>query len=256
MKKRIPNALLFIFIIIKSNHCLAWGKQGHELVAEIAKAMVNKPVLDSVNKYLDAMTWEKAAVWMDDMRSDHEYDYMKPMHYMNIEKDKTYVKTDQVNIINEIELVISELKKHNKLPRETINKNLKMLFHLIGDIHMPLHVGYGEDKGGNSVTVDFFGKSTNLHRVWDTEIIERNKKTQDEIKELFKGLSKAEISKREKTDIISWINEGRALLPSVYGFQNEEITDDYINKNTPVIENQILNAGIRLAGILNEVFQK
>ena len=50
--------------------------------------------------------------------------------------------------------------------------DLLELFHLIGDLHQPLHVGFGEDKGGNTFEVQFNDKGSNLHKVWDSEIIE------------------------------------------------------------------------------------
>jgi len=146
MKKSIFTVTVLASFITKG-YC--WGHTGHEMVGLIAKAYTSKTAQDSVNKYLDGLTWEKEATWMDDVRSNHFYDYMKSMHYMNVEKDKTYVKTTEVNVINELEMVISELKDRSKLSKEAISKDLKILFHLMGDLHMPLHVGYGVDKGGN-----------------------------------------------------------------------------------------------------------
>jgi hypothetical protein len=71
---------------------------------------------------------------MDDVRSEHKYDFMKPMHYMNVEKDKTYVKTPEVNMINKLEIVIAELKDRRKLSKEGIIKDLRILFHLVEGI--------------------------------------------------------------------------------------------------------------------------
>ena len=47
-----------------------------------------------------------------------------------------------------------------------------MLIHLIGDMHCPMHAGRKQDRGGNGTTVKFFGKKSNLHSVWDSDLLE------------------------------------------------------------------------------------
>ena len=64
--------------------------------------------------------------------------------------------------------------KDKNLPLEKQQYNLKMLVHLIGDLHQPLHVGGGDDQGGNNIKVDWFGKDSNLHRVWDSDMIDNS----------------------------------------------------------------------------------
>ena len=61
---------------------------------------------------------------------------------------------------------------------------LKYLGHWIGDIHQPLHLGHAEDKGGNDIHVLWQAadgpvspsllnpRETNLHRVWDHEMLD------------------------------------------------------------------------------------
>ena len=52
---------------------------------------------------------------------------------------------------------------------------LRFIAHLVGDIHQPLHVGFAEDRGGNSVEVRFNGRKENLHSLWDTLPIESHR---------------------------------------------------------------------------------
>ena len=52
---------------------------------------------------------------------------------------------------------------------------LKFMVHLIQDLHQPLHVGNGKDRGVHSVKVKWFGEKTNLHSVWDTKLFELQK---------------------------------------------------------------------------------
>src|SRR6185295_18227430 len=115
------------------------------------------------------------------------------------------------------------------------------------------HVGYGIDRGGNSVDVGYIDKMTNLHKVWDTEIIERDKTFKHDLVEMSKTLTGKQIKELQQTGVIVWMQESRALLPAVYDFK-KDIEEDYVAKNLPVMQKQILDAGIRLAGILNSLF--
>jgi hypothetical protein len=253
MKKSF-SVLLFIGFIFNANSSFAWGRIGHKIVAEIAQQNLDKSVNDSVKFYLDTISFEKASTWMDEVRSDHSYDYMKPWHYINIEKDKTYVKSDEKNIVTELEIVIAQLKDRKKKTKEEIATEIKILFHLVGDMEQPLHVGYGEDKGGNSIDVAFLKKKSNLHRVWDSEIIEEKKIALADC--VNQKLTPAEKKTTTEIDPVVWMNDSRSLLANVYSFTNETIDQAYIDKNTPVVEKQILKGGLRLAAVLNEVFKK
>ncbi|HEX7412627.1 MAG TPA: S1/P1 nuclease, partial [Bacteroidia bacterium] len=107
-------------------------------MAEIAKLYLDKGVEEQVQKYLGSTTFEEAAVWMDEIKKDHSYDNMKPWHYINIDKDKTYVKAEEGNVVIELEKSIALLNNKKALKEDEINTNVKILFHLVGDLHMPL----------------------------------------------------------------------------------------------------------------------
>jgi hypothetical protein len=59
----------------------------------------------------------------------------------------------------------------------------------------------------------------------------------------------------EKTDVIKWMNESRALLTEVYKINGGKIDQKYIDANAPVVEAQLIKAGLRLAAILNQYFK-
>lgn len=252
MNKRVFTSII---IVCFSTALFAWGKQGHQMTADIAYMVCKKSIRDSVDKYWNGMKWEDAATWMDEIKSNSSFDYMKPWHYVNVEKDKTYVATQEKNVISELEYIIDQLKSHRRtLGKDGIATDLKILFHLVGDLHQPLHVGYGEDKGGNTIKVDFLGKETNLHKFWDSEIISEMKLTTDKLKELYAGIRPEEIAKLNKVNVIEWMNESRYYLISVYDFKDEKITMPYINTNGVIIARQLISAGVRLSAVLTEIF--
>ncbi|HOU98350.1 MAG TPA: S1/P1 nuclease [Bacteroidales bacterium] len=244
-------SFLFLFTLI-SSLSFGWGEIGHHIIAEIAKAHVNNNIQDSVNKYLGSMSWESAATWMDDMRRNKEYAYFKTWHYINIEKDMPYdsTKTGTDNVYVQLQTAINNLKNKKNLSPEQITYNLKILFHLMGDFHQPLHVGYGVDRGGNEIKVNFMGKYTNLHAIWDTDIIEQATISFENVN----ALSQKKIYKNmEEVNLLKWMTQTRKLLVAVYHFSNP-IESKYIDDSKHIIQHQLLLAGLRLAQILTITF--
>jgi hypothetical protein len=131
------------------------------------------------------------------------------------------------------------------------------LFHLMGDFHQPLHVGYGVDRGGNDIEVKYRFKTynTNLHKVWDFEIIDSQNITLDSCLKQYSTFTKEQIDNIQKINLIEWLNQSRSHLDAIYDFQDGFIDQNYVDKNTILIEDQLLKAGLRLASILRETFK-
>lgn len=252
MKKSI---IIFAIITILTNNLFAWGKRGHEIVAQIANHYLDKSVVKRIQSCLGKMSFEEASVWMDQIKSNRSYDYMKPWHYINIDRDATYVKTKEPNIINALTDAITNLDINSYRTKEVINFNLKLIFHLIGDLHQPLHVGYPDDRGGNYVQVKFLKKKTNLHFVWDESIIQYSNITAEDCIDLAKIMSPEEIKSIQQINPGTWLNESHSCSPQVYAFKNGNLTKSYIKENTPLVKKQLLKAGLRLAAVLNRVFK-
>jgi hypothetical protein len=253
MKK---NLLYFTLVIIFlfPTMTFAWGKEGHALVAKVAFNYLSEKTKARVLAQLNGLTIEEAANWMDDIKKDKSLDYMKPWHYVNFDKNEPVTNENSDNVIFELTKSIQNLS-NNKLTDFQKNQNLLILFHLIGDIHQPLHVGYGEDKGGNDVQIFFNGKGTNLHRLFDYGIIEYKKITLSDVL-LSEKLSKSKIKNISKLNVIGWAKESRSNLDAIYNFSGHKIDEDYVTENEKIIKKQILYAGIRLASILEQTFGK
>ena len=254
MKKHL-FVLLFVVPFMAPVQSFAWGKKGHALVAEVAFSLLDSSTSARVHKCLGSMTIEQAANWMDDIKSDHRNDYMKQWHYVNVEKGKSYEETKEENVINQLTRVINELQHKENMKEEDIKRNTLIIFHLTGDLHQPLHVGYGDDKGGNSVNVKYKKQSTNLHRVWDSEIIESENISLADCLKHLRTFDKEEIASLSAINVEAWMRQPHSQLSGVYNFKDEEIDDTYITRNKKVIEEDILIAGIRLSAILKNVFK-
>ena len=251
--KKILLLALFLILFIPSD-AFAWGQKGHEIVAEIAFKQLDKKTKKLILSYLDGMTIEQAATWMDDIKKDHSYDKLKPLHYVNFEKGEAVKDTCCDNIIQTLNSTIKDLKHYKDFTKEDIKTKICYLFHLIGDLHQPLHVGYGIDKGGNSFQVNFNSKGTNLHGLMDYGIIENNNITlKDCLK--FNKYSTEQIQSLCHGNIVDWAKESRSYLDVVYNTPNK-IEESYVDTNYPIIKSQIHKAGLRLAGILQEAFEE
>lgn len=253
MKKNIVIILLTVLCLLPAK-TLAWGRKGHALVAEVAFNYLDNETKKIVLGYLDGMAIEDAANWMDDIKDDKNYDYMKPYHYTNIDKGQEVVERSGSNILYILNQTIKELQNHKNLTKEEIKTKILIVFHLVGDLHQPLHVGYGSDKGGNTVQINYKGQGTNLHSFWDSGIISDQKVIIEDCLKANK-FTPAEMNNLKTIDVVAWSKESRSLLDTVYNTGGTKIKEDYVISSAKIIESQIQIAGIRLAAILQKSFQ-
>lgn len=251
MKKII---FLISLICLSSTKGFAWGHLGHSLVAEVAFSNLDAKTKQNVLKYLDGMSIEDASNWMDAMRSDKNYNYMKPYHYVNFDKGASVTELSGDNIINVLNKTLKDLDNIKGLSNDEVRTRLFYLFHLIGDLHQPLHVGYKDDKGGNTVQISFFGRGTNLHAMWDTDIIEyKNLTLADELK--LNTFQPSELALIKQINVNEWAKGSRSYLKVAYNLNDGKIGDMYVNSAYPIIQQQILKAGLRLASVLEHYFK-
>jgi hypothetical protein len=234
----------------------AWGAEGHKITADIAQKNLRPGIEATVMTYLDTCSFEEASVWMDDVRGNHSYDYMKTWHYVNIEKDSVYKKSATGDVVSVLDSVIAELKNYKLLTKEAVARDIKIVFHLCGDLAQPLHTGYATDKGGNNIKLTLNGKNTNLHRVWDTDIIVEEKITTDVCTTELAKWGKRQCKKVRRINPKLWMYDSRTYLAQAYDYQGTEITTAYLEKNKPVVIQQLIKGGLRIAEVLNTVFGK
>lgn len=248
-KKIMALAILFAPVF-----AFAWGSQGHQMVAEVARKNLNKGVEAKVQQYLDTVSFAKAATWMDELRDDKTWDFMKPWHYVNINPGKTYQKSPKGDAVAVLDSIISELRNYKNMKAADVQRDLKILFHLCGDITQPLHVGYGTDLGGNKIKVAVGKDTVNLHSFWDSGIIKDQKISLKRCTKIAAGWSKSERMTIGQTDPTLWMYDSRELLVNVYNFTGKTIQPEYLAWNKEVIETQIAKGGLRLAVVLNSIF--
>lgn len=254
MKKLISICLLFPLLIAQA---YAWGQNGHRVVGFVAEKHLSKKAKKKLMRILEENSLAEVSVWMDEIRSDDAYDHTHDWHWVTVPGDMRYEDTEKNpkgDIIMKIEELVEALKAGNLAP-EKEQEYLKYLVHLVGDLHQPLHVGTGEDKGGNDVKVAWFGDRSNLHRVWDSEMIDSKDLSFTEIARFLGEPSKAHIREWQSTGVRDWANESMSYRPQVYDIpENGRMGYRYMYENYDTVEQRLLQAGVRLAGLLNEIY--
>ncbi len=256
MKSAHVIILMFTLLIGKVENSFAWGKTVHELVAEIAFRILDDSTQKIVKQYLGNITIEEAANWMDEQRGNSYYNFMRTWHYVDIDKGQKYVPSAERNALSVLNSAIIELRnaKETGMSKKDIKNRILLIFHLVGDLHQPLHTGYTIDKGGNTIMVNSPFVSGNLHSIWDTQILEYKRINLDTCMNLYTSMPGDEIAEIKKINVLKWMYQSRSNLESVYSFENNFLDKNYIDKNIIIIKKQLVVAGIRLASILQEVF--
>lgn len=237
----------------------SWGQKGHDVTCAIAEKHLSRKARKQISDILDGKSIVYWANWMDNASHTPEYSYTKTWHYKNIDADETYAqaplneKGDVVRAINEQ----IEALKSGKQNREEQALSLKFLVHLMGDLHCPMHMGHKSDLGGNKWQIQYFGRGSNIHSVWDSGLVESaHKWTYTEWVEQIDIFGKEENRRIAAGTPATWGEETYEVCKKVYDATpvGSKLSYDYVSEWSAVAEMQLLRAGLRLAAVLNDIF--
>ena len=258
--KKFTIALLLLFAFNLSFASGGdWGKTGHRATAEIAEKHLTEKAKKAVNELLGGYGLAFVANYADDIKSDPEYREYGPWHYVNIAPETDEYKIEEASedgdLVQAIKKCVAVLKD-KQTSKEQKEFYLKMLVHFVGDLHQPFHTGHAEDKGGNDIQVRWFNDGSNIHRVWDSEMINFYQMSYTELAINTKKLSKSELKSIQKGKLLDWVYESRAMAEELYaGVENgEKLGYSYMYEHMPTVLNQLQKGGIRLAKILNDIY--
>ena len=235
-----------------------WGATGHRAVGEIAEGYLTKKAKKQIEKLLDGESLALVSTHGDDIKSDSKFRKYSVWHYVNMPFGVKYEdaeKNPDGDLVVGIQTCIKVIKDENA-SKEDKAFHLKMLVHLIGDLHQPMHVGLKEDKGGNDFQVQWFRSGTNLHSVWDSKMINHYNMTYTELASNERELSKEQVKKLQEGTIIDWVNETQKYAIEAYGSteKGKNLGYRYMYDNFHIVRSQLQKGGIRLAKVLNDLF--
>ncbi len=255
-----------IVSLLQPKTAYAWGEVGHETIAAIALQHLNPAVKVKVQNLMGNTDFVESALWADKIKYVASWCHTAPYHFADIPENEDYLdtlKSGGRGCSGKPDVVQALLKAESQLADSSNSKAdrfaaLKFMIHFVGDLHQPLHVGRPEDRGGNTISINWFDKKTNLHSVWDTYMIRSVHDSE------FGAMSVPEQAAwyanyidtdrgeaKEAVDPGAWLEDSLLARGSSYSGYDDE--DSYQQKNIKLIERQLKAAGYRLASWLNLV---
>jgi hypothetical protein len=264
---RLLAGLLAALAVAPSVH--AWGRQGHAIVAELAQRRLSPAAEAEVERLLapeHTRSLADVASWPDELRDDPSREALAKatakLHYINFRSDDcTYVPPrdcpgDQC-VVGGLTRYVAVLTDRSQ-PDAARLEALKFVVHFVGDVHQPLHAGYRDDKGGNAYQVQFQGKGTNLHSVWDSGLLGTHGKDRRAYAGELDARAPVALPKPIApldNPYAQWAEQSCAATRDIYP-EGHKIDDAYVAAELPVAESQLRIAGERLAEVLNQALAR
>lgn len=259
-QRSIIIALLFFYLPSQS---FAWGILGHRIVGEIANSYLTSKASKEIKKILGNESIAIASNWADFIKSDSSYKYLNEWHYADFDKglnaEQMYSalpKDTAVDAFTRLNFLITQLK-NKSLPQNEKLLYLRMLIHIVGDIHQPFHVSGNGDRGGNDIKVTWFGQPSNIHRVWDEQLIEGQELSYTEYVKAINFTTKQQQNEWQKSPLTSWFYESYKISEDLHAELKSpdlKLGYQYNFLHIYTVNEQLLKGGVRLAGLLNEIF--
>ncbi len=261
--RRLVVALLAVFAVVTP--AWAWGPLGHSIVAALAQRHLSPAAeaevehllaLDHVTELADVASWPDQI--QDNPADQTLWKQTRRLHYINFRGGPScdYVPPRDCRngecVVAALQHYIAILGDKNQ-PDAVRLQALKFVVHFVGDIHQPLHAGYRDDLGGNKFQVQFEGKGSNLHRVWDSGMLYTT------------GLHWQAYTQKLDAEgplalpppiapldnpYAQWAEESCRITRDIYPSKHK-IGQTYVDAELPVAERRLRIAGRRLAEVLN-----
>jgi S1/P1 Nuclease len=279
--------------VAQTSGALAWGDEGHEVVALVAQSFLEPDVRKRVNALLAAdidnlaaHDIASAATWADKLRDANvngSREKTRQWHFVDIEITAPNFDEACFNhppipagttasdgpaadcVVDKIQEFAAELAN----PATDIEEQvvaLKFVLHFVGDVHQPLHSSDDHDRGGNDKRVSAAGFSAgNLHHFWDTEFVDQLGPDAKTIaSDLIGHITKDQQLQWQSGNPADWAQESFRMakddaygqLPEPNSHGNFRLTDDYVTTAASDVGIQLSKAGVRLAMILNQALHK
>ena len=266
MKRLLSPVLAGLLSSVIATPVMAWGVQGHGLIAEVAQTRLSPQAQRQVNELLALEGHQQLveiASWADQLR-ERDPDLGRRSarwHYINMAEQGLPAgqncQYQAARHCHDRNCVVAAIEDQGKrladttLPPAQRLEALKFVVHFVGDVHQPMHAGYGHDRGGNNLQVQYAGRGSNLHALWDSGMLRsRHWNNADYLQHLL-ALPAPTLNPDQPQQ---WAeNSCRiATADGVYP-QRRQIGKAYVQHHLPRIEQQLRLAGEHLGALLNQL---
>jgi hypothetical protein len=245
----------------------AWGRVGHRVIARLAERHLTDQAKAEIRALLEpGESLADCSTWADEHR--RELPHTAPWHYVDVLLDEPRYDDKFAGdyarkgcIVPKIRELRAVLKDRSR-PVEERRFALRFLVHLVEDLHMPLHVGENHDKGGNDLQVRWFDRGSNLHRVWDSGIIDHAGRGEDgRLADLVAMDTDEARAQAQAGTVEDWATESLQAAREAYQDPKTgqrikpgaQLGDEYQARGLPVAKRRLYHPGVRLASVWNEV---
>lgn len=238
----------------------AYDAMGHRIVADIAYQNLTVKARTQLDRLLGTHGIIYASTWADEVRSDKNYAYSYQWHYQDLDDNMStddltkllaHPKAEGEHLFFALDTLTSRLKK-DKGDVEA----LKFVIHFMGDLHQPMHLGRKNDKGGNSIDFNWFGRKANLHSVWDGAIIESQKMSYSEYSLYLRDKFEPRKAEFLKYDILQSLEAVYAVRNAAYSYDMSDTNNyHYIYFFATKADEMLYRGGIQLARLLNSIYK-
>jgi nuclease S1 len=261
-------ALVTALAVLSTSTATAWGPQGHRVIARVAEERLTPAAKQAIKELLHpGDTLPDVADWAD--RDGHDaVPGSAKWHFINVPiRDAKY----DPRLIRDDDNIVVKIKQYRKVlgdkskPKQDQQRALLFLVHFIEDIHQPLHVGDNNDRGGNDTQIQFFNEGTNLHKLWDSDLIHRiGGNDQAWMARVERDITPETVKEWSKGSVDDWADETFQVAKLAYrplddapkliprGFK---LDDAYLKRAEPMLKQQMARAAVRLANELNAILK-
>jgi hypothetical protein len=260
-------SLLFFFPAL----LYAWGEAGHRIVADVADRHLDDRTREGIRALIEGAPLASVSDWADRVRGERPE--TAHWHFVNIPyKASRYDPKRDCARPNKGDCVVAAIDRFRRIisnrgrPLPERAEALKFVVHLVADLHQPLHAANRKDHGGNDLPVTFFGekfhpneKPWTLHAVWDGGLIERTGLSERAyVDHLQLWLNNQSLFVLQSGTVVDWAMEAhRAAVEVAYRIPgNRKLSKAYFEKSVPAMDALLAKAGVRLARVLNEAFER
>jgi len=264
IKNKIKAGLMIAAMAYFPVKASAWGMIGHRVVGQVADYYLTAKARKGVQKVLGPESMAMAANWPDFIKSDTTFNYLSAWHYVNLpgglDQQGVYqfLNTEKgPNVFNKIPEMVSILKN----PQSNTDQKrmaLRILIHLVGDLHQPMHTARKEDLGGNKISVTWFGQKSNLHKVWDEGLVDYQQLSYTEYAAAINHPTREQFKTWSATSLQDCVYESYMICNRIYDHikPDDKLSYRYNFDYIDTVNEQLLKGGIRLAKIINDIYAK
>lgn len=264
IKNKLKAGLMIAVIAYLPMKAAAWGMTGHRVVGQIADYYLTSKARKAVRGILGSESMAMASNWPDFIKSDTTFNYLTPWHYVNLDAGLDQQGVYQFlnaaktpNVFNKIPEMIAVLKNAQSTADQK-RMAMRMLIHMVGDLHQPMHTARKEDLGGNKINVSWFGQRSNLHKVWDEGLVDYQQLSYTEYAEAINHPTKEQIALWSGTSLQDCVYESYMICNKIYdGVKpDDKLSYRYNFDYVDIVNQQLLKGGVRLAKMINDIYSK